>query len=343
MTDDRSILRVAIIGFGTMGAGIAERFSECGYEVTATDVNEQRLNAGRALIAHNQEMLVERGLLAVGEVEESRLRLRTTQCLSEAIDQAELVIECIPEEMKLKKKLFAELSRQCDCETILASNTSGLSITSIASSAVCPERVAGYHWWNPPHIMPLVEVVRGEQTSSETASILVATAKDLGKTPIVVHRDVPGFVGNRLQLSVFREALHLLSAGIATAEDIDKAMTAGPGLRYGLIGPLQTADLGGLDVFHAISEYLFPELSGAQAPPGLLGKMVEEGKHGAKSHEGFFSYPGGLLSKLVETRDRYLVDLLELLPGGAKKPAASDPPPENDPEAELGSESMGQE
>jgi len=284
----------------------------------ATDADQQQINVGLALIRRNQEVLVECGLLGVGEVEKSRLRLSTTSCFPEAVNQAELVVECVPEKLELKKEIFGELAHHCSPKTILASNTSGLSITNIASSAAYPERVAGFHWWNPPHIMPLVEVVKGQKTSSETAATLMATAKELGKQPILVQRDVPGFVGNRLQLAVFREALHLLAEGIATAADIDTAMRAGPGLRYALLGPLQTADLGGLDVFHAISEYLFPELSVAQLPSGLLTKMVDNGKHGVKSGEGFFRYPGRLLSDLVKARDRNLIGLLEALRGAEK-------------------------
>ena len=315
MLTAETISNVAVIGFGTMGAGIAERFAECGYDVAAFDVAQDRLDAGLALIERNQRTLIERGVLDADSARASKARLRTGLSLEDAAAQAQLVVEAVPENMELKQKTFATLDKLCGPDTILASNTSGLSITKIATSVSRPDRVAGYHWWNPPHIMPLVEVTKGEHTSDETVAALVAIAKRLGKRPIVVQRDVPGFVGNRLQFAVFREALHLLAEGIATAEDIDTAMTAGPGLRYGLLGPLRTADLGGLDVFHAISEYLFQELSAARAPAEALGQMVDQGKLGAKSGEGFYSFAGKSLPEIAAQRDQVLLGFLEVLQG----------------------------
>jgi len=313
MMDACSVSKVAVIGFGTMGSGIAERFAECGYEVVATDAARQQLEAGLALIERNQQTLIEAGLLEADQADESKQRLRTTSSLAEAVNQAQLVIEAVPENMDLKLETFGELDKLCDAGAILASNTSGLSITKIATAVADPERAAGYHWWNPPHIMPLVEVIKGERTSDETVATLVAIAKRLGKRPIVVQRDVPGFVGNRLQFAVFREALHLLTEGIATAEDIDTAMTAGPGLRYGLLGPLRTADLGGLDVFHAISGYLFRELSAADGPPALLSELVEKGKLGAKTGEGFYDFSDQSLPEIAAERDRVLLGFLKAL------------------------------
>jgi 3-hydroxybutyryl-CoA dehydrogenase len=169
------------------------------------------------------------------------------------------------------------------------------------------------HFWNPPHIVPLVEVVRGERTTADTAEFLLGTARLLGKRPILVRKDLPGFVGNRLQFAVFREALHLLAEGIATAEDIDTAMTAGPGLRYGLLGPLRTADLGGLDVFHAISRYLFAELGAETAPPELLTRLVSAGRIGAKSGAGIYEYHGDEAARFAARRDRVLLAFLEAL------------------------------
>lgn len=307
------ISRVAVIGFGTMGSGIAQRFAESGCDVTATDVGEEQINAGLALLGRNQQTLVESGLLEAQQAEACRSRLTTSISLAETVDGAQLVVEAVPEHMELKLETFSKLDEHCASDTILASNTSGLSITKIATAASGPERVAGFHWWNPPHLMPLVEVIKGERTSDETVATLVALAERLGKRPIVVNRDVPGFVGNRLQFAVVREALHLLSEGIASAEDIDTAMTCGPGIRWGLMGPLRTADLAGLDVFDAISSYLFKALSAAQDPPPLLGEMVEQGKLGAKSGEGLYDYAGKTPPEIAAERDRVLIALLKAL------------------------------
>ena len=158
MTAVDSISNVAIIGFGTMGAGIAERFAECGYRVAATDVDQGRIDAGMALIERNQQTLAEHGVIGASEADASKERLRTSLDLGETVEGAQLVVEAVPENMELKLETFAELDRLCEAGAILATNTSGLSITKIASPVANAERVAGYHWWNPPHIMPLVEV-----------------------------------------------------------------------------------------------------------------------------------------------------------------------------------------
>ena len=309
------ITNVAVVGFGTMGAGIAERFAECGYNVAAADVTQEQLDSGLALVERNQQTLVEFGVLDAAAAEDSKARLHTTLDLGEAVAGAQLVVEAVPEDMDLKLETFAKLSGLCGPGAILASNTSGLSITKIASAAAEPERVAGMHWWNPPHIIPLVEVTKGERTSDATAQALIEIATALGKRPILVQRDVPGFVGNRLQFAVFREALHILNEGIASAEDIDAAMSAGPGLRYGLLGPLRTGDLGGLDVFHAISSYLFEDLSAAQGPAQVLTDMVEQGKLGAKTGQGFYDFAGQSLPEIAAARDRVLLGFLRILQG----------------------------
>jgi 3-hydroxybutyryl-CoA dehydrogenase len=223
------------------------------------------------------------------------------------------VVEAITEDLAPKKEMFTALDRLCSPGVLLASNTSGLSITKISQATKRPELVAGMHFWNPPHIIPLVEVIQGEATADETSQLLLAIARRLGKQPILVRRDVPGFVGNRLQYAVLREAFHILSEGIASAEDIDTAMTAGPGLRYGFLGPLETADLGGLDVFLAICEYLFAKLSSEPAPPALLTELVKKGKLGAKTGEGFYRYSSADPSDFLAQRDRAFLGFLEVL------------------------------
>jgi 3-hydroxybutyryl-CoA dehydrogenase len=195
----------------------------------------------------------------------------------------------------------------------LATNTSGLSITQIAQATKRPSLIAGLHFWNPPHLVPLVEVTRGENTSENTSETLLTLCRSLGKKPILVKHDIPGFVGNRLQFAVMREALHLLNTGVATAEDIDTAMSSGPGLRYAMFGPLRTADLGGLDVFHAISQYLFAELNADSKPSPILEKLVSNGHLGAKSGAGFYSYSQQELQEWINRRDRVLMGFLNVL------------------------------
>lgn len=313
--DAETISTVAVIGAGTMGSGIAGLFARAGCDVRLADVNQEALDRGADLLGRAHQALIDAGLLSSGQAAGASGRIRLTTCVDEACDGVELLVEAVSEDLALKQEMFARFDAACPAAAVLASNTSGLSITKIASATGRPGAVAGMHFWNPPHLIPLVEVTKGNETDDATAALLVEVSRRIGKRPVLVRHDIPGFVGNRLQFAVFREALHLLSEGIASAEDIDTAMTAGPGLRYGLLGPLRTSDLGGLDVFHAISSYLLAELSAAGRPPELLGKMVEAGKLGAKSGQGFYAYGEEDLGRILAERDRVLLGFLKVLGG----------------------------
>lgn len=307
------IRTVAVIGAGTMGAGIAGVLARAGCEVRAQDLDDEALARGRALLEAGQTALAGAGQLSAAAAAAAAARVCFTTDLEAACAGVDLLIEAASEDLDLKRDLFARFDALCPAEAILASNTSGLSISRIAAATGRPALVAGLHFWNPPHLIPLVEVTRGEGTGDDTAEALLALCRRVGKRPILVRCDVPGFVGNRLQFAVFREALHILSEGIASAEDIDAAMTAGPGLRYGCIGPLRTADLGGLDVFRAIGSYLFAELDDSAAVPELLEKLVEKRQLGAKTGRGFYEYAGGEFSQIIAARDRAVLGFLEVL------------------------------
>ena len=310
----KQVQAVAVIGAGTMGAGIAGVFARAGHRVCLVDINEERLQQGMSMLDAAQGTLVEANLLSGGEAAAARGRVLPTLSLETACRQAQLLIEAVSEDMAVKRDMFARFDDLCPPDTLLASNTSGLSITEIAAATGRPTHVAGMHFWNPPHVIPLVEITQGERTSTETAERLMQLCDRIGKQAILVRHDIPGFVGNRLQFAVLREALHLLASGIASAADIDKAMTAGPGLRYGLLGPLRTADLGGLDVFLAISKYLFADLSAASGPPTLLSDVVERGRLGAKAGAGFYDYDSDAeVHRIGARRDRVLLAFLEVL------------------------------
>jgi len=296
-----------------MGAGIAGLFARAGVRVFLVDRTEELLGRGMTAQRASQESLVAAGRITGTEARAADDLISPVTDIPKACGDADLLLEALPEDAGVKGKMLSRVDRLCPPRTVFASNTSGLSITRLAEATGRPGSVGGMHFWNPPHIVPLVEVVRGERTTDDTAAFLLDTARLLGKRPILVRRDVPGFVGNRLQFAVFREALHLLEQGIATAEDIDAAMTAGPGLRYGLLGPLRTADLGGLDVFHSISRYLFAELGAESEPPELLAKLVAEGRTGAKSGAGIYEYRGDEAAQLAARRDRVLLAFLEAL------------------------------
>jgi 3-hydroxybutyryl-CoA dehydrogenase len=307
-------IRIAtVIGAGAMGAGIAGELARLGCTVRLMDVTPNLLRRGVASARAAARALVEAGRISRSASERALKRIGTTTSLAEACRDTDLVVEAVSEDLALKRRLFRQFEGLCPAHAILASNSSGLSITRIAAATRRPERVAGLHFWNPPHIIPLVEVTQGRRTSAATAARLMRICRRMGKRPIRVRRDIPGFVGNRLQFAVLREALHLLAAGVASAEDIDTAMTAGPGLRYGLLGPLRTADLGGLDVFSAISRYLFAELSAARKPPALLAALVRAGRLGAKTGAGFYAYTNAGRQRIVARRDRVLLGFLKVL------------------------------
>ena len=309
----QDITRVSVIGAGTMGASIAGEFARFGCEVRIADLNQRQLDDGMGILRSSQEALVEAELLTAREAQFAQEHIHWTTDLATACEDSQLLIEAVSETLSLKKEMFGRFDRLCPKDTVLASNTSGLPISGIASATERPHLVAGMHFWNPPHIIPLVEVTKGEGTSETTTRLLVDVCRRIGKRPILVHRDIPGMVGNRLQFAVFREAMHLLSEGVASAEDIDTAMTAGPGLRYGLLGPLRTADLGGLDVFQAISNYLFAELSATKGPPALLSELVQSGKLGIKTGHGLYEYAETGLRDTIAQRDRVLLGFLDVL------------------------------
>jgi len=305
--------QVAVLGAGTMGAGIAGLFARAGCQVWLVDRSDEILDRGMGMLRAAQDGLRAAKMLSARDAAAALRRVRPLLDMVPACARVQLVVEAVHEDLELKQRIFRCLDEKCPARTVLASNTSGLSITTIAGATRRAGRVAGMHFWNPPHLVPLVEVVMGKPTTDATAKFLLDVGRRLGKRPVLVRREVPGFVGNRLQFAVFREALHLLASGVASAEDIDAAMTAGPGFRYGLLGPLRTADLGGLDVFLAISRYLFGQLSSEDEPPAALSRLVGQGRLGIKTGGGFYDYAPRDRQQILATRDRLLAAILRVL------------------------------
>ena len=303
---------VAVIGAGVMGSGIAQRFAEAGYEVHLHARHEETLRAARDRIAKNQEVMVEAGLLSRQVAAEALSRIRTITKFEEAVRRAQFVNESVPEDLRLKRQILAALDRHVPSEAVLSTNTSGLSITAIAAATTRPERVVGLHWMNPPHLMPPVEVTRGTETASAVVDLICDLARRIGRIPIRVEKDVPGFLWNRLQLALVREAVHVVEEGIASPEAVDLAVTAGLGLRWAAVGPLQIMDLAGIQTFHAIASYLYPELSAAKEPQRSLTEKVAQGHTGARAGQGFYAYPPGAHEAAIARRDAKLFALLRL-------------------------------
>ncbi|MEM8712390.1 MAG: 3-hydroxyacyl-CoA dehydrogenase family protein [Planctomycetota bacterium] len=281
-----SIQQAAVLGAGTMGHGIAHVLSASGIETRLFDISEEAVEAGRAKISANLDKGVARGKVT----EEARAlaleNLSGTADLDEAVDGVQIVVEAVPERMDIKRSLFADLGSKLGPDVVLATNTSSLSIKEIAEAAEAPERVVGMHFFNPVHIMKLVEVVRTEHTSEEAAQLALGLARRMGKDPIDV-RDAPGFASSRLGIAIGMEAIRMVEEEVASAEDIDKAMTLGYGFP---MGPLKLTDLVGLDVRLAIADYLKDQLGERFTPPQLLRDMVERGELGKKSGRGFYDW-----------------------------------------------------
>ena len=278
---------VAVLGAGTMGAGIAQATSLSGRDTRLFDVDGRALDRARARIRGDLERGIELGKVEPGDRDEALGRLRTTGELVEAVGDADLVIEAVPERLELKRELLARVAELVRADCILASNTSSLSISAIAEPVTGAERVIGLHFFNPVPAMALVEIVRGDRTAERVVETARAFAVDLGKTPIVV-RDSPGFATSRLGVTLGLEAIRMLEEGVASAEDIDRAMELG--YRHPM-GPLRLTDLVGLDVRLEIARHLHRELGGDRfRPPDLLERLVAEGRLGKKSGRGFYDW-----------------------------------------------------
>ncbi len=308
--DIEELSSVAVLGAGIMGSGIAQIFAQTGFEVWLYSRTEETLQNAIKKIEHNQETLVANNALSPETAREALRRISTTTDLVEAVDGVDLVNENLPEQLELKQEVFENLGEISLPETLLTTDTSGLSITEIAERTSHPGRVAGMHWWNPPHIVPLVEIVRGESTTDQTVKTLYTLLEKLGKKPVVVKKDVPGFIGNRLQSAIFREILYLLENEVAEPEDIDVVMKYGPGFRYSAIGPVQTMDLAGLDTVVSVSDYLFKEHDRSTKPNRLLKKLVKEGKLGAKTGSGLYEYTEEALARIIRERDEKFIQVL---------------------------------
>jgi len=307
------VKKIAIIGSGIMGHGIAQTFALGGYEVFINDITRDVLDKALRQVRKNLDIFIEFGITTDEAAKNALANIKASTSLKDTVKGVDFVAEAIPEIMDLKKRVFRDLDSYCPSHALIASNTSGLRITEIASEIKRQDKVVIAHWWNPPHIIPLVEIVKGRHTSNETVDLTYQLLLSIGKKPVRISKEVPGFLGNRMQFALYREALACLREGLATAEDIDLAVKASFGFRLPTIGPLETSDFGGLDTFLNISEYLFKEIDRSTEPPELLREKVRAGKLGVKTGEGFYSYPGEKAQEKIKKRDRQFLERLKLL------------------------------
>ncbi|MCF8041456.1 MAG: 3-hydroxyacyl-CoA dehydrogenase family protein [Desulfarculaceae bacterium] len=314
------INNITVVGAGLMGHGIAQAFAQKGLAVTLYDLGEDLLTKATASIEENLRTFVEMGLETPDGAARALERISTTTSLPSALESADLALEAAPEILELKQALFADMDRHAPEQAILASNTSMLSISRFGSEVRDPGRLIITHWFNPPHIVPVVEVVMGQGTRQQTKKAVCDLLSRIGKTPVLVNQEIPGFLVNRIQTAMFREVLSLLEMGVASAEDIDRAIMGSFGLRLSVQGVLKTMDLAGLDLMLKGCGYLFGHIAGGTEVPEVLREKVARGQLGAKSGQGFFSYadaaPGAVDAPPGKARDKALLTILKALQEG---------------------------
>ncbi|AHG01279.1 3-hydroxyacyl-CoA dehydrogenase (plasmid) [Halostagnicola larsenii XH-48] len=282
-------MQITVLGAGSMGHGIAQVSAMAGHDVVLRDVEEAFVEDGLEGVRDNLQGGVDRDKVTETEMEETLARIQGTTDLEAAVEDADLVVEAVPEDMDLKQEVFADVEAAADEETVIASNTSSLSVTEMASALDRPERAIGLHFFNPPHIMDLVEIVVAERTDDRTESFAVDYVRDLEKEAVVV-RDTAGFASSRLGVATGLEAIRMVEEGVASPADIDEAMKIGYGYP---MGPLELTDHVGLDVRLHIAEHLREELGERFKPPQMLRRKVRAGTLGKKSGEGFYVWKDG--------------------------------------------------
>ncbi len=309
--DHSRIVRIAVVGAGLMGHGIAQEFALAGYRVRLHDLSDDRLRTARNDIRANLQRLSSLGLLDHSRIDPALAAISVSTDLEKTVSGAELVIEAIVEDLGAKHALLRSLNGLCGGETIIASNTSSFVPSRLAEAVACPDRLLVAHYFNPPYLIPLVEIVPGPDTSNETVTTMVGLLQKVGKHPVVLRKEATGFVGNRLQLALFREALAIVAQGIADPQTVDQVVRFGFGRRLAAAGPFEVFDLAGLDTILAVATQILPELDSADATgqPALelLSRKVAEGDLGVKSGRGFHEWTVQQADELRSRLTRALV------------------------------------
>ncbi len=309
------IQTIGVIGAGLMGHGIAQVFAIKGYQVKLYDNDSVILKSAPERIRNNLQIFLKMGLVAPSEIEDCLNHIQLSSTFKEMCEGIEVAIEAVSEDLDLKRAIFLDLERLTQPQTILCSNTSGISIRLINEKLQYKERVVGTHFWNPPHIVPCVEVIKSQFTGEEVFYTVVELMERVGKQPVRVLRDVPGFLGNRLQHALWREAISLVEKGIAEPEDIDRVVKYGFGLRLPFLGPLETADLAGLDLTYEIHQYLFPDLENCSTPSPFLKTLVDQKTIGIKTKKGFYHWTDESIRETIQKRDKALLKIMEVIKG----------------------------
>jgi len=306
-------MNILVVGAGIMGNSIAQVFAQAGYKVTINDLNSELLEAAMQNIRRQLELLEENNLLTNQDAVETIKRIKLETNLELAANGCDLVIEAIPEKLDLKINLFQKLEKICPKNTIFATNTSGISINDIAEGIERKDKLIGMHFFMPAHLIPLVEVTCGKETSQKTVDFVMQIVSDAGKKPVKVAFDIPGFIANRLQHALAREAMSLVQKGVATAEGVDEVVKSSLAIRLIFTGPLEQRDFNGLDTHLNIASYLYEELEDTHKPLKILSDKVAEGKLGLKTGEGFYDWRDKERSEVIAKKNQNIINLIKFL------------------------------
>jgi len=301
---------ITIIGAGLMGRGIAQVFACSGHPVWLVDTEEKILKLAKEQVVKNLKQLVQHGISFSDKIEKIVERISTTTEMARACEGCDFVVEAVYENLDLKQQVFVDLDRLCPPEAILCSNTSVMAITEIAERASKRERILGTHWWNPPYLIPLVEVVRAEETEDRCIDAIYDLLTRVGKHPVRVHKDVPGFVGNRLQHALWREAFAIIDDGICDPATVDEVVRNGFGLRLPILGPVENADMVGLDLTLSIHNYILKYLNASPSTSTTLRSRVEQNQLGFKTGKGFQEWSDAEIAASRERLTNYLMKVI---------------------------------
>ena len=306
--------RIAVIGLGTMGPGIAARLARGGIKVSAFDSSDAQIEKAKAALGPANDVL---DRLAIERTAGGDVTFAAS--LTDAVKDADLVIENVPEKIEIKAEVYHALDRLIGKDTLVVSDTSGIPITKLQEHLSNPARFAGMHWSNPPHIVPMIEVISGEKTAPETAQAIVALIERLGLLPVVVKKDVPGFVENRILYALLREAIDLVEEGVIAPEALDTCVSWGIGYKLSIIGPMALLDMAGLDIYHSVASFLNQDLSTRKDIAPFITKRVDGKRLGLKTGGGVYDYTPEHSKELILERARKLVAVRRALEDGGTK------------------------
>lgn len=304
--------KIAVIGAGIMGHGIAQVLAQAGKQVILNDISEQMLSSAQEKIRAGMQLLVDNGMYAAQDTDAAMEGIVYSAELA-AVADADLIIEVVPERWDIKEKLYQQLATISKKNAVWASNTSGMPINKLAALTDRPELFVGAHFFMPAHLVPLVEVIQGDATKLEVVNALMALLREAGKSPVHVKMDIPGFIGNRLQHALAREAMSLLQKGVASAEDIDTVVKTSLAIRLVFTGPIEQRDLNGLDTHLSIAEYLYRDLENTTVPLATLSDKVKEGRLGLKSGAGFYDWSHTTQAAVAAQKNQQLIDMVKML------------------------------